>query len=117
MFLAAIAISGVFFAGSNPGALATSQYSVTGKITGQGTVSPVPGTYYYSVGQSVLYTATPSSGWKFDHWEWCFSGSSVSTSTSNPLNFMSTSINRAFTLTAVFVQVVHQVVRRQAARL
>jgi len=93
---------GVFSMMETPIVSALSQYSVTVKISGQGTTNPKVATYYYSTGTRASYTATPSSGWAFDHWEYSYQGSAVSKSTSNPFSLGSSSIDRALTLVAVF---------------
>lgn len=41
-----------------------------------GTTSPAPGTYKYIKGARVTVTASPASGWKFDHWGGNISGKS-----------------------------------------
>jgi len=53
-----------------------SQYTLTTNVVGSGTVSPSGGTY--DEGTTLVLTATPSSGWTFDHWGGDASGSSPS---------------------------------------
>jgi beta-lactamase superfamily II metal-dependent hydrolase len=43
---------------------------------GQGTTNPSVGTYKYDSGTQVTITASPASGWKFDHWSGDASGTS-----------------------------------------
>lgn len=43
-------------------------YYLTIQTTVGGTTSPVPGTYPYGYGTQVIVTATPNSGYTFDHW-------------------------------------------------
>ncbi len=45
------------------------EYAVTVTVLGQGTIQPVPDTYIVTEGSQFTITATPTSGWKFDHWE------------------------------------------------
>jgi len=49
---------------------------VTISVDGQGTTTPDSGTYTYDEGTQVTITATPASGWEFDHWGGDASGSS-----------------------------------------
>ncbi len=49
---------------------------LTISVDGQGTTNPGPGTYTYDEGTQVTITATPVSGWRFDHWGGDASGSS-----------------------------------------
>lgn len=62
---------------------------------GSGTVSP-SGSAYDS-GAQVSLTATPASGWRFDHWE----GHELEGSTANPASI---TINANKSVTAVFIQ-------------
>jgi uncharacterized repeat protein (TIGR02543 family) len=61
-----------------------------------GTTNPAPGTYAYQEGASATVTATPNSGYKFDHWT--LNGE---TRTENPTTI---TMNRDYTLTANFVK-------------
>jgi hypothetical protein len=44
-------------------------YTLTITTTTGGTTSPAPGNHVYPSGTNVLVTATPQSGYNFDHWE------------------------------------------------
>ena len=46
-------------------------------VDGQGTTTPSPASYTYNEGTQVTITATPASGWRFDHW----GGDALGTST------------------------------------
>lgn len=46
----------------------SSQVSLTMGISGQGTISPLPGTYYYTVNSQVAISAVASSGYTFSYW-------------------------------------------------
>lgn len=54
-------------------------YPLTINAIGGGSVSPSPGTYYYSSGTTVYLSATPNADWAFDHWEGSVSGSDLYT--------------------------------------
>jgi len=45
-------------------------------VDGQGTTNPSVGTYEYDSGTQVTITASPASGWEFDHWSGDASGTS-----------------------------------------
>jgi hypothetical protein len=70
------------------------KYTLTITTTAGGTTNPRPGTYAYWFGTTVKVTATPNSGYTFDHWEldgsWNYS---------NPI---SVTMNSDHTLHAVF---------------
>jgi beta-lactamase superfamily II metal-dependent hydrolase len=51
-------------------------FDLTIGINGQGTTSPSAGTYEYGSGSQVTITASPASGWEFDHWSGDVSGTS-----------------------------------------
>jgi len=53
-------------------------YTLTTNVVGSGSVSPSGGTY--TEGTVVTLTATPASGWIFDHWSGNASGTNTSTS-------------------------------------
>ncbi len=44
-------------------------FSLTTAVSGQGWMTPPPGTFYYASGAAFTLIATPWSGWVFDHWE------------------------------------------------
>jgi uncharacterized repeat protein (TIGR02543 family) len=71
-------------------------YTLTVTTSGQGSVAKVPSQATYASGSSVQVTATPASGWVFDHWE--IDGSL--TSGVNPINIM---MDSSHTLKAVFI--------------
>jgi len=56
-----------------PGGGGGTQFTLTTSTVGSGTVTPSGGTY--NSGTQVQLTATPSSGWVFDHWSGALSGS------------------------------------------
>jgi hypothetical protein len=64
---------------------------------GGGTTRPAPGTYTYYEGTTVTVTATPASGYKFDHW--LLDGEAR---TENPINVY---MDRDHTLTAYFATI------------
>jgi beta-lactamase superfamily II metal-dependent hydrolase len=55
---------------------ATTTYNLTISVNGQGTTNPSLGTYEYVNGTQATVTASPASGWKFDHWGGDASGTS-----------------------------------------
>ncbi|HEY9160728.1 MAG TPA: hypothetical protein VIS94_06555 [Desulfomonilia bacterium] len=71
------------------------QFTLTTSYTGNGSVTVNPLLSIYDTGQEVIITATPASGWSFDHW----SGSV--TSTGNPLRI---TMDSDKTITAVFIK-------------
>jgi len=68
-------------------------YTLTVNVVGSGSVSPSGGVY--SADDVITLTATPNSGWAFDHWEGGASGSQ------NPTSL---TMNGDKTVTAYFVQ-------------
>jgi len=54
----------------------TASHDLTISVNGQGTTNPSVGTYKYDNGTQVTITASPASGWKFDHWSGDASGTS-----------------------------------------
>lgn len=64
-------------------------------VSGQGTTSPSPGRYTYDGGQRVTITATPSSGYSFDHWGGDASGTSPS---------VTITVDRNKSVTAYFIK-------------
>ena len=52
----------------------TVSHDLTISVNGQGTTNPSVGTYKYDNGTQVTITASPASGWKFDHWSGDASG-------------------------------------------
>jgi len=69
--------------------------TLTTAVAGQGAVEPPAGSHLYLLGSTVAVAATPSAGWRFDHWEDGASG------LSNPVEVLMTT-NK--TVTAVFVE-------------
>jgi len=72
-------------------------YTLTISATTGGTTNPLPGTYTYSGGTTVAVNATPSAGYRFDHWVF----DSVAGSWPNPVSIL---MNSSHTLRAVFVE-------------
>lgn len=64
-------------------------------VNGQGTTNPSPGTHTYDDGTQVTITASPASGWKFDHW-----GGDVSGTT----NTIAIAMDSSKDVTAYFTQ-------------
>ena len=54
----------------------TTTHNLTINVNGQGTTNPGLGTYEYVDGTQATITASPASGWKFDHWGGDASGTS-----------------------------------------
>jgi hypothetical protein len=52
-------------------------HDLTIGVIGQGTINPSIGTHKYDNGTQVTITASPASGWKFDHWSGDASGASA----------------------------------------
>ena len=48
--------------------LPPTQHTFSINVSGQGTTNPGSGTYTYDEGIQVTISATPASGWTFDHW-------------------------------------------------
>ncbi|MBI4560338.1 MAG: hypothetical protein HY706_22350, partial [Candidatus Hydrogenedentes bacterium] len=78
-------------------------YPLTTSVQGQGTVSPTGGTY--KANTSVYVTATPESGWRFDHWTGDASGSNnpVSVYMSGPKSVTAVFTRIQYTLTTAVV--------------
>jgi hypothetical protein len=70
-------------------------YTLTISATDGGTTDPSPGSYTYTAGTSVTVTATPSSGYTFNHWE--LDGANVGAA--NPITVV---MDRDHSLHAVF---------------
>jgi hypothetical protein len=73
------------------------QYDLTISVDGSGTTDPAIGVHTYDEGTLVPVTATPDSGWLWDHWEL----NGVDVGTANPYTV---TMNANQTLTAVFVE-------------
>jgi hypothetical protein len=73
-------------------------YDLTVAVSGSGSTSPGVGTHTYDEGSGFSVTASPGSGWTFDHWLL----DAVNVGSANP--YMVT-MNADHTLTAVFVEV------------
>jgi hypothetical protein len=73
------------------------QYLLKISSSAGGTTNPAPGSYWYDRGVSVQVTATPSSGYVFDHWE--LDGQVAGTSTS-----ITVTMDKPHNLVAVFKQ-------------
>ena len=54
----------------------TATHDLTISVNGQGSTSPSVGTYEYYDGTQVTITASPASGWEFNHWSGDASGTS-----------------------------------------
>ncbi|MBZ0122625.1 MAG: hypothetical protein K8F31_01910, partial [Roseovarius sp.] len=67
--------------------------SLTTAVVGSGSISPSGGLYNY--GQVIQLTATPATGWRFDHWSGALSGST------NPSNL---TMDGDKSVTATFIQ-------------
>jgi len=74
------------------------QYTLTVSVTGSGSTNPAIGPHVYNSGSQVQVTATPSSGWVFDHW--VLDGSSAGSS--NPVTV---TMGSGHALNAVFTQI------------
>jgi len=73
------------------------QHTLTMASVGQGNTSPSIGNHNYNEGQRVNISASPSSGWRFDHWEGDVANVNSASTT--------VTINSDKTVTAVFVQI------------
>lgn len=71
------------------------EYAVTISVIGQGTTEPVPGAYTVPENSDFVITATPATGWRFDHWEGDISGNT------NPVTF---TVDENLTVLAVFTE-------------
>lgn len=71
------------------------QYTLTISVQGNGTTDPAAGTASYNAGTQIQVSATPASGWRFDHWEGAAAGGE------NPIVL---TINANQSITAVFVE-------------
>jgi hypothetical protein len=74
------------------------EYDLTISVTGMGTTDPAVGTYTYEESTVVPVTATPSSGWEFDHWLL----DTVNVGSANPY---SVTMDSNHALTAVFTEI------------
>ena len=54
----------------------TTTHDLTISVDGQGTTNPALGTHKYDSGTQLTITASPASGWEFDHWSGDVSGTS-----------------------------------------
>jgi len=72
-------------------------YDLTIALTGSGSTDPIAGTYSYEEGSQVSVTATPASGWIFDHWQ--LDGVDVGTE-----NSYTVTMDADHSLTAVFTE-------------
>ncbi len=70
-------------------------YALTISVNGQGTTNPSVGNYNYDSGTQVTITASPASGWKFDHW---------SGTDNNAINPTTLTMNSNKSVTAYFVE-------------
>ena len=61
--------------------LPTITYDLTIGVNGQGSTSPGAGTYEYDTGAEATVSASPASGWNFDHWSGDVSGTSPTSPT------------------------------------
>ncbi len=71
-------------------------YYLTTQVSGSGTITKDPNKNTYNVGDQVRLTATPNSGWGFDHWEGDLTG------TANPATV---NMDSHKSVTAVFVKI------------
>lgn len=80
-----------------------SQYdwSLTMQVTGNGTLDPPAGVYYYNTGQSHLARALPGAGSGFDRWEGDTDGAGID----NNLRLINIPMDRNRVVTAVFVEI------------
>jgi PKD repeat protein len=69
-------------------------YKLKIETTTGGTTSPTPGTYTYAAGTQVQVTASPSSGYVFDHWE--LNGTNVGTATTYTVTMNANYVLKAF---------------------
>jgi Leucine-rich repeat (LRR) protein len=73
-------------------------WTLTMAVDGQGTTSPPEGSHVYLDGTPVFVSATPATGWLFDHWSGDLGGA-------DPAEFaISVTMDMDRTLTAVFVE-------------
>jgi cyclophilin family peptidyl-prolyl cis-trans isomerase len=83
------------------------QVGLTITVTGSGTVAKSPSADKYNINSTVTLTATPASGWNFDHWEGDATGST------NPLTV---TLNSSKAAKAVFVVInQHPIVKMETA--
>jgi len=73
-------------------------YELNISATMGGTTNPAPGKYFYWVVTSLSVTATPKSGYKFDHWEL----NNVNVGSTNPYTIL---VDKNQTLRAVFLSI------------
>lgn len=92
----ALSFSFNFFKPAN----AAVQQSLVVSVSGGGTTSPAPGTYFYDKDSAVSVAATPNAGWVLSHW--VRNGSDVGSA--NPYNF---TMSANYTLTAVFAEIIN----------
>ena len=69
-------------------------YTIKIETTTGGTTNPAPDTYTYTAGAQVQVTATPSSGYMFDHWE--LNGTNVGTATTYTVTMNANYVLKAF---------------------
>jgi len=74
-------------------------YTLTMAVNGNGTVTPSTGNHSYASGEVVAISATPMSGWLFDHWEGAVADTSSASTT--------VAIDADKTVTAVFTQITY----------
>ena len=86
-----------FDCGLSPQCMSPSTYTLAVGTSGQGSVALNPVGGVYDPGTTVTLTATPASGWRFDHWEGALTGST------NPATIV---MNSDKMVTAVFTALV-----------
>jgi hypothetical protein len=57
--------TGILLTGCPPSPV---QYTLSTAVQGNGSIDPPAGAHVYEEGQTVTVTATPTTGWHFDHW-------------------------------------------------
>jgi len=87
--------TGVTSAWSSSKTVALTGYTLTVSMSGQGTVTKLPDKTQYNHNESVTLTASPATGYQFDHWGGALSGNT------NPASL---TMNGDKTVTAYFTQ-------------
>lgn len=78
--------------------LLDNEYELNLDMEGSGSTDPIPGSYMYTYDAELIVTASPDSGWNFDHWE--LDGDALSDD-----NSCNITMDSPHSLTAIFVEI------------
>ncbi len=87
MSYGAITFTALFEAGGAP-VVDTLTVTVTINDATMGTITPTPGNYYLTLGDTIVFTATPNPGANFDGWRMIVGGQAIATLPVNPYSMV-----------------------------